>query len=64
MGNKSLSKVVWCDENVFEDANTKYYEELKVGIDIQRFKDVQSTDEYMSKNNEINFIVVSSGSLG
>jgi hypothetical protein len=31
---KSLSKVVWFDPNVFNNENTNYFEELKVGIDI------------------------------
>ncbi len=36
---KSLSKVVWCDPNVFDVSNTKLYYKLKDRVDLYRFFD-------------------------
>jgi hypothetical protein len=61
---KSQSKVVWFDPNVFNKQNTGYFEEIKEGLDIQRFDDVNRADEYLSTHQENNCIVISSGSKG
>jgi hypothetical protein len=61
---KSLSKVVWFDPKVFNNENKNYFEELKDGMDIQRFDNLDGAYQYIHNNQELNFIVISCGSKG
>ena len=43
----SLTKVVWYDPKVYNAENTKYFEELKDGADIERFTNLHNAKNYI-----------------
>jgi 2-hydroxy-3-keto-5-methylthiopentenyl-1-phosphate phosphatase len=61
---RSLSKLVWFDPKVFNAENTGYFEDLRDVVEIERFNDPNLTNEYITKNQDTTFFVISSGSKG